>query len=167
MQVTKSGPKWILADRPGHLVMRLARLMSRYAEERIQPLGTGIAGYPVINALSQSSEMTQKQLTELLGVEQSSTAQLLGRLERDGFVTRRKDPDDGRSSLIRLTDKATAALPAISDIMDQGNDLAVDGLNDEEITTVIDLLKRMLTNFDGINRSREPAPANADESKDC
>ncbi|WP_075293117.1 MarR family winged helix-turn-helix transcriptional regulator [Pararhizobium arenae] len=123
--------------------------MSRYAEERIQPLGTGLAGYPVITALTEGGEMTQKQLTELLGVEQPSTAQLLARLERDGFITRRKDPGDGRSSLVRLTEKATSALPAISEIMDDGNDMAVKGFSAEEIEQVVNLLKRMLINFEG------------------
>ena len=140
--------RWKLRERPGYLVVRLARLMSRYAEERIQPLGTGLAGYPVISALSEAGELTQKQMTELLGVEQSSTAQLLSRLERDGFVTRRKDPKDARSSFIRLTEKANSALPVISEIMDDGNDLAVQGFSTQEIEQVINLLKRMLANFE-------------------
>lgn len=148
MSVGTVGPRWKLRERPGYLVVRLARLMSRYAEERIQPLGTGLAGYPVISALSEGGELTQKQMTELLGVEQSSTAQLLSRLERDGFVTRRKDPKDARSSFIRLTEKANSALPVISEIMDDGNDLAVQGFSTQEIEQVINLLKRMLANFE-------------------
>lgn len=148
MSVGTVGPRWKLRERPGYLVVRLARLMSRYAEERIQPLGTGLAGYPVISALSEAGELTQKQMTELLGVEQSSTAQLLSRLERDGFVTRRKDPKDARSSFIRLTEKANSALPVISEIMDDGNDLAVQGFSTQEIEQVINLLKRMLANFE-------------------
>ncbi|MDB5536754.1 MAG: transcriptional regulator, MarR family [Devosia sp.] len=148
MQVTQSR-KWTLNSRPGHLVMRLARVMGRYAEARIQPLGTGIAGYPVLNLLSAAGEMTQKQLTERLRVEQSSMAQLLGRLERDGFVVRRKDPDDGRSSLVGLTPKAIDALPQINRHMEEGNDVAVAGMTDAEIETAIGLLKRMLDNFEG------------------
>jgi DNA-binding MarR family transcriptional regulator len=127
--------------------MRLSRALSRYAETRIQPLGTGLAGYPVLNLLSASGELTQKQLTERLGVEQPSMAQLLSRLERDGFVFRRKDPDDGRSSLVSLTDKAVGALPAINAIMDAGNDQLVAGMTDEEIETAIALFKRMLNNI--------------------
>ncbi len=102
----------------------------------------------MISALSEGGELTQKQMTELLGVEQSSTAQLLSRLERDGFVTRRKDPKDARSSFIRLTEKANSALPVISEIMDDGNDLAVQGFSTQEIEQVINLLKRMLANFE-------------------
>lgn len=147
MQVQKS-PKWKLEERPGHLVMRLTRLMTRYAEARIQPLGTGVAGYPVLHLLSEKGELTQKQLTEELKVEQSSVAQLLSRLERDGFIERRRDPEDGRASLIKLTRRAKSALPAIADIMDAGNDLAVAGMRKEEIATLIDLLKRMIDNFE-------------------
>jgi len=152
MQLANSRRMWNLENRPGHLVMRLSRLMSRYAEARIQPLGTGIAGYPVLNLLSAEGEMSQKQLTERLGVEQSSMAQLLGRLERDGFVARRKDPNDGRSSLVGLTTKAVDTLPAINGIMNEGNDLIVAGMTDEEIDAVIGLMKRMLANLETADR---------------
>ncbi|RYD77980.1 MAG: MarR family transcriptional regulator, partial [Verrucomicrobiaceae bacterium] len=86
MQLANSRQDWSVENRPGHLIMRLSKLMTRYAEVRFQPLGTGIAGYPVLNLLSSVGEMSQTQLTANLGIEQSSVAQLLGRLERDGFV---------------------------------------------------------------------------------
>lgn len=146
--MTEHRRPWPLHDRPGHLLMRLTRLMTRYAESRIQPLGTGIAGYPVLNLLKDAGELTQKQLTETLGVEQSSTAQLVARLERDGFISRRKDPHDGRSSLVRLTAKASRALPAINEIMSSGNDLAVDGMTEQEIDQLLALLRRMISNFE-------------------
>jgi DNA-binding MarR family transcriptional regulator len=126
--------------------------MARYAEARIQPLGTGIAGYPVLNMLSAAGEMSQKQLTDRLGVEQSSMAQLLGRLERDGFIVRRKDPNDGRSSLVGLTSKAVETLPAINGIMNDGNDLVVAGMTNLEIDTAINLMKRMLANLENATR---------------
>lgn len=107
-----------------------------------------MAGYPVLNALSRFGELTQKQMTRLLQVEQSSIAQLLGRLERDGFVERRIDPADRRSSLVKLTQKAIDALPAIAEVMNSGNDLAVAGMTDDEIDIAIDLLRRMIGNFE-------------------
>lgn len=151
MQPSPHRRPWPLQDRPGYLLMRLTRLMTRYAEARIQPLGTGIAGFPVLNMLKDAGELTQKELTENLGVEQSSTAQLVSRLERDGFIQRRKDPQDGRSSLVRLTAKGSRTLPAINEIMATGNDLAVDGLSDQEIDQLLDLLKRMISNFEHSN----------------
>lgn len=147
--MTHSGKTWTLESRPGHLVMRLARQMSRFADQRIQRLGTGSAGYPVLYMLNQFGEMNQKRLTELLGVEQSSMAQLLARMERDGFIARRKDPADGRSSFVSLTTKAIASLPEIERIMGEGNDLATMDMTDAEVELIVSLMKRMLVNFDG------------------
>lgn len=152
MQLASSRESWILESRPGHLIMRLSKLMTRYAEVRFQPLGTGVAGYPVLNMLSTGGEMSQKQLTERLGVEQSSMAQLLGRLERDGFIVRRQDPNDGRSSLVGLTPKAAETLPAINRIMSDGNDIAVAGMTDAELDMAISLMKRMLANVENAMR---------------
>jgi MarR family transcriptional regulator, transcriptional regulator for hemolysin len=143
--------RWKLQERPGHLVMRLARLMTRFAEVRISPLGVGVAGYPVLHLLSHGGELTQKNLTETLDVEQSSMAQLLLRLERDGFIARRKDPEDQRSSLIRLTPKARSVLPTIAAIMDAGNDLAVSDMSESELSTLLRLLNEMIDKFEKAN----------------
>jgi DNA-binding MarR family transcriptional regulator len=43
-----------------------------------------------------------------------SAVELVGRLEKVGFVERRTDPDDRRRALIHLTDKAERVLEALS-----------------------------------------------------
>jgi DNA-binding MarR family transcriptional regulator len=139
---------WPLQRRPGHLIMRLQRLMTRFAERRFQPLGFGVASYPVLTLLTENEHLTQKELTALLQVEQSSMAQLLGRLERDGLIARTRDPRDGRSSLISLTAKARQALPALASAIDDGNNLAVAGMTDAEIEQALDLLTRMIANME-------------------
>lgn len=65
-------------------------------------------------------------------VEQLSMAQLLARMERDGLI-RRAPARDRRSSLIALTDKARAKLPAGRGILEAGNREAMSGLSDEEV----------------------------------
>lgn len=149
--------RWQLENRPGHLVNRLARQIARYAEKRLLPLGIGVAGYPVVNLLSQSDGMTQKQLTEALGIEQPSTAQLIARLERDGFVERHKDPDDARSWRLNLSRKAKDLLPEINRIMDEGNDLATRGMSTAEIDLTLTLITRMLHNLSQDNTVPDPA----------
>jgi MarR family transcriptional regulator for hemolysin len=150
--VARSKRTWALADRPGHLVMRLSRLMARLADARLSPLGVGVASYPVFSILSRQGGLTQKQLTEMLNVEQSSMAQLLGRMERDGFIVRKKDPADARSSLIYLTELATATFPKIEAIMAEGNDLAVNGMTDAQIDMSLELLRRMIANLEALER---------------
>ncbi|WP_292147986.1 helix-turn-helix domain-containing protein [Mesorhizobium sp.] len=69
-------------------------------------MGFATAQLPVLAGLQSGNALTQAELTKLAGVEQSSMAQLLARMDRDGIIRRTPDPHDGRSSLVELSDKA-------------------------------------------------------------
>ena len=81
----------------------------------------------------------------VLGCDEDETIVLRYRFR---FVVRRKDPLDGRSALVSLTPKAIAVLPEINRTMDEGNDLATEGLTEDEVAQAIGLMRRMLGNFE-------------------
>jgi DNA-binding MarR family transcriptional regulator len=49
-------------------------------------------------------------LAETLGVSRQAVAQVVSRLEQDGYLTRTADPGDARAKLICLTPRGRAAL---------------------------------------------------------
>ncbi len=49
-------------------------------------------------------------LAEILGVSRQAVAQVVTRLEQDGYLTRITDPGDARAKLICLTPRGRAAL---------------------------------------------------------
>ncbi|WP_429311154.1 MarR family winged helix-turn-helix transcriptional regulator [Paenibacillus mucilaginosus] len=59
----------------------------------------------VLHTLSRKSPMRLTELTANEQVTQSAITQLVTRLERDGLVERRSDPNDGRVVLVHITDK--------------------------------------------------------------
>ena len=84
-------------------------------------------------------------------------AQLLSRLERDGMIKRSPDPGDGRSSLISITRKALGILPEVDAAVDAGNELAVAGMSDDEVKTLIDLLQRLIGNLERTTEREQAA----------
>ena len=90
----------------GHLVGHLARLLARELQSRIAPMGLSTGSFPVLLELWEEDGQTQRELVAALGVEQATMANTLGRMERDGLVSRSKDPKDGRMRRVRLTDRA-------------------------------------------------------------
>lgn len=52
-------------------------------------------------------------LAETLGVSRQAVAQVITRLEEDGYLTRLADPGDARAKLICLTPRGRAALRAM------------------------------------------------------
>jgi len=59
----------------------------------------------VLHTLSRKSPMRLTDLTANEQVTQSAITQLVTRLERDGFVERRPDPNDGRVVQVHITER--------------------------------------------------------------
>ncbi|MAZ01555.1 MAG: MarR family transcriptional regulator [Sneathiella sp.] len=90
----------------GYLANHMARLFARGLDARIRPLGLSTGIFPALLELWENDGLTQKELVTRLDIEQATMANTLNRMERDGFVTRRKDATDGRVQRVWLTNKA-------------------------------------------------------------
>src|SRR3569623_3041942 len=126
----------------GYLTNLAGRLLVRALERRLEG---GFAGpLPVFLALNDGAALPQKELARLAAVEQPTMANTLARMERDGLVSREPDPNDRRSTLLRLTrlgkTRADAALLAAGQV----NTLAFSALKPAERPVFIDMLRRIV-----------------------
>lgn len=135
---------------PGHLISLAARGFARLSEARLKPLGFGIGHLPVLVALRDGRAETQRDLARFARIEQPPMAQMLARMERDGHITRKRDPNDGRSSRVSLTRVAEAQMPDALEALLQGNREALSGFTDKEAAQLVALLKRVIANLDRI-----------------
>jgi DNA-binding MarR family transcriptional regulator len=122
-------------------IMRLQQIFLARADAVLRPLGLTFARYEVLMLLSFSSKgaLPLGKIGERLQVNAASVTNAVDRLETDGLVTRRSNPDDGRGTLARLTasgrrraSAATAAMNAevFTDI----------GLPQSDVSRLFDLL---------------------------
>jgi DNA-binding MarR family transcriptional regulator len=77
-------------------------------------------------------------------------AQMLARMERDGLIERSRDPDDGRSSRVVLTEAARDRMPTAIATLFEGNREALAGFTDDEAAQLASLLTRVIDNLDSI-----------------
>jgi MarR family transcriptional regulator, transcriptional regulator for hemolysin len=147
MQVASRKPAvWRPQDMPTLAINRIAKMLLRLDDERLKPFGVTSSQLPVLAALKNGERLTQKELAQLAGVEQPSMAQLLARMERDNLVRREPSPDDGRSSLVLLTDHALAQLEPGRDALRRIDMEACAGLSEDERILLLTLLKRVAVN---------------------
>jgi len=97
--------------------------------------------------LKQGKPLPQAELARMARVEQSSMAQLLNRMERDGLIERIPDPEDMRSRLISLTDSARQRMHEGKAIMDATVKIALQGLSPAEIERLNELMGRINGNL--------------------
>ncbi|GAA3282946.1 MarR family transcriptional regulator [Dactylosporangium vinaceum] len=105
------------------------------------------------------------ELAQLAKVRKQSMASSVDLLTTSGHVTRRPDPNDGRASLIFLTDKGRALRPASRAAGEQVEEAWADIVGRDHMEHLRQTLTRLLhpdTDFEGESapahrQSREPA----------
>jgi DNA-binding MarR family transcriptional regulator len=81
----------------------IARLYSRFRSERADG-ELGDAAVAVLTGLQKNGPMTLTQLSQRARVTAGSMSQTVNRLADGGYLTRRKDPSDGRRVLLEATE---------------------------------------------------------------
>lgn len=135
---------------PGHLISLAARGFARLSEARLKPLGFGVGQLPVLIALRDGKANTQRELARFAKVEQPPMAQMLARMERNGWIRRTPHPEDGRSSRIVLTKAAQNRMPKAIETLFKGNRDALNGFTEDEASQLVNLLTRLIANLDQI-----------------
>lgn len=97
----------------------------------------------VLSILKCKPEIRQKELTDLLDMSKQSLAELLGKMEKSGYITRGPSETDKRSITVKLLPEGQRAAEA----MDGGSMEVVrifDCLEEEELTRFSDYLGRII-----------------------
>ena len=86
-------------------IMRLQQVFLARADAVLRPLGLTFARYEVLMLLSfaRRDALPLGKIGERLQVNAASVTNAVDRLEADGLVARRSNPDDGRVTLAALT----------------------------------------------------------------
>ncbi|BCQ58033.1 MarR family winged helix-turn-helix transcriptional regulator [Burkholderia gladioli] len=85
-------------------VRKASRQISRLYDSHLAPAGLRITQFLTLAALDEVGSIPVNALAERLDIERTAMGKMVGFLERDGFVTIRPSPTDGRSRLIELTE---------------------------------------------------------------
>ncbi|MCW2927041.1 MAG: putative transcriptional regulator, MarR-family [Thermoleophilia bacterium] len=91
---------------------RLSRLLlayERYDASWRKQRGFTFNERHVILVLAESGPMSPTALSDLIGVTTAGMTGLLDRLEAEGYLTRRRHPDDGRRVLVTPTKRSLRA----------------------------------------------------------
>lgn len=84
-------------------VRKASRQISRLYDSHLEPSGLRIMQFLTLAALREVGSTPVNALAERLDIERTAMGKMVGFLERDGFVTIKPSPTDGRSRLVELT----------------------------------------------------------------
>jgi MarR family transcriptional regulator for hemolysin len=132
----------------------------RRFEERLRPLGFGMAYLPVAIALEERGPLQQKDLLRYARIEQPTMAALLARMERDRLIARKSDPTDARARLVALTPRAKSVLASVKEAMTAVVEEAMVGISEADRNVLVMSLQLVVHNLteETVDPTLEPRP---------
>ena len=105
-------------------------------------------GWAMLVPLERSGDQRCSALALQVGVDVSVASRQLAVLERLGYVERRPDPQDGRASLLNLTDAGAAALAAARALRADWSLTALATWDESDALLLSDLLDRLVSDLE-------------------
>ena len=125
------------------LLGEVSRLWRRSLDERLKPLGLSQAKWRALLHLSFGDGISQRELSERIGIEGPTLVGLLDRLAKDGYIQRRESADDRRCKTVHLSAKAHATLSEIKRVNNQLRRELLGDVPPKQLHTAIDTLQHV------------------------
>ncbi|MEU9589373.1 MarR family winged helix-turn-helix transcriptional regulator [Streptomyces sp. NPDC048219] len=147
-----------LTTHPGHLARRLQQAHhllwnTMVSEETTSPQ------FAVLNALVAEPGLDQRTVGERVGLDRSTIAEVISRLDRRGLLGKVRDPQDGRRFLLRLTDEGLRVHRRLSVRTARMNQVFLAPLSTAEQAVFFDLIQRVADAAEGLRNPSEPVVA--------
>ncbi|MFF0299900.1 MarR family winged helix-turn-helix transcriptional regulator [Streptomyces sp. NPDC001651] len=144
-----------LGTHPGHLARRLQQAHhllwnTMVSEEITSPQ------FAVLNTLVAEPGLDQRTVGERVGLDRSTIAEVITRLGRRGLLDKVRDPQDGRRSLLRLTDDGLRTHKRLTVRTARMNQVFLAPLSGEEQTLFLDLIRRVADAAEGLRNPGDP-----------
>lgn len=122
------------------------RLAQSYLDKALKPYNLGSGQGMFLFTLLHQDGITQECLSQRLQIDKGTTARAVKKLEQEGYVVKKVDPDDKRANLIILTEKTLVMEHLIRKVSREWTENLTIGFSEEEKEMSQILLKKMAAN---------------------
>lgn len=130
-----------LYDRPGYLLRRALQKATAVFAENCSEVTTTQMG--ALYILARREGLDQKELAELLHIDQTNMGVVIKSLEKNGFLKRNVSGDDKRRKILSLTDSGRLAIRTIDQDAALAQQQLVSNLTSDEQREFVRLLKKL------------------------
>ncbi|MDR2669741.1 MAG: MarR family transcriptional regulator, partial [Desulfovibrio sp.] len=102
----------------------------------------------VLSILKERSPINQYELMEMLNVRSASLSEVLGKLERNGFIQRKRDEQDKRSVVVTVTEQGDAAVTEYQKGRSKSADALFASLTADERRQLADTMNKIINSLE-------------------
>lgn len=136
-----SGGVW---SRPGFLVRRLHQIHYAIFFEECEEGGITPVQYGVLTVLERNPWLDQTAIGYEVGLDRTTAADVIKRLEEKGYLERRINPEDKRSRQAAVTPKGAAIMTELQESMARAQKRLLQPLSPRDQKTFMSLLTELV-----------------------
>jgi len=127
----------------GYQIRQTHRAFQRALQTRIASFGVTLGMWYFLRVLWIRDGLTQRELSQRLGMMEPTAVTALKSMEREGLIKRMRNPGDRRKVHIYLTARGRALRKHLLPFAREVNDVALKGVSPDEVDALRKLLMRM------------------------
>ena len=135
-------------------IMRLQRCCGRYLNHH---WGDGRGSqFRALRILNEQGQLTQRQLQDLMEIQQGSLSEIVKKLEDQGFIAREREPSDRRQLLIRATEEGRNQSRLRQEKRRRESQELMKALDSAEQERLLELLTKLLDSWEDRDPHNHP-----------
>ena len=142
----------------GSLVPDLAYAVDRGITLLVAPYDLTPIDVRLLMICRQMDECTATQLARMLPVDAGRISRVVNTLVEKGLLRRRRQRDDRRVVMLRLTDEGAAVVAEIADRLREYFARLAEGLNELEVYAFATAAQRIIANYEAISDTLRVEP---------
>jgi MarR family transcriptional regulator, organic hydroperoxide resistance regulator len=132
-------------DRFAHLVKDATRSFQRSLQLRLAEYQVPFGHWTFLRALWERDGLTQKQLSDEVGVMEPTTFAAVKAMQARGWVERRQAADNRKNVYVFLSDEGRALKAKLVPLAEEVNRVAVNGLSTDDVAVARKVLLAIIT----------------------
>jgi DNA-binding MarR family transcriptional regulator len=136
-----------LDDSIGFLVNYTGRKISQLLTTYFEPYHITPEQWTVLNRLYEQEGITQKDLAQKVGKDQTNVTRILDQLERKALIKRTRNEKDRRSFLAYVTKKGKTLIETLLPIEEEVLTIALENISEEQISLLKQILAKITENI--------------------
>ena len=134
-------------DRIAHLIKDATRSLVRALQNKLKEYGVPFSQWSILRVLWTQDGLSQRELSSMAGVMESTTANVVRQMEIKGYVSRRHLGENKRKRHVFLTQKGMKLESKLVPLAEEVNKIARKNIGQKEITLLRNSLLTMIENL--------------------
>ena len=132
----------------GFIVNQAAKAFVKALDAELRrKVGVTVGQWKVMVMLANQNGLTQKEIAEKLALEGPTLIPILDKMEKEGLVIRKVDPNDRRNNRIYRTEKADTLWDSMIECGLKIREVSIKDIPDENVKIMKDALEKMRQNL--------------------